>query len=206
MSFPSSPWAWILIYLSIGLLSAMVMALSEVIGRRRARDRFEASREQYPWCRYEDPPQETPLNILLQLMLASVVWLPIIVLVVGQEVHRDWAEKRRKAWEASPEGQAQYESDYRERVEQEVAPWVPIEWITRRNVAWEEFAAEYEESKEWAQLTRDAFELLWSQVSEADEVACFSTPDETWQKNFGRAGWVVLRNGEVVGQLVTILN
>lgn len=205
MSLLSLLQDWLPIYLAVGLLWAIAMTVTKVIEHRRCFTRSEALHDKFPSGRH-GPSREALFSTLAEFLLITIVWLPLVVSVVFQTIRDGQVEKRRKAWETSPEGKAHEERAYREMVEKEVAPWIPLAWLTERNIPWEQFAADYRESEAWAPLARDAFQLLWSQVAEADEVGYFSTPPETWQKNFGRAGWVVLRDGKVVGQLVTVMN
>lgn len=102
-------------------------------------------------------------------------------------------------------GQTDLQRRVQQAVEKDIAPWVPLEWITERNIPWAEFEADYRDSIHSAPRCRAAFELLRSRVYETDEICYFNSPPETWAHLHGRAGWVVLRDGKVSGQLVTAM-
>ena len=93
---------------------------------------------------------------------------------------------------------------HRESIAKAIAPCVPMSWITARDLPRTEFEADYQKSKEWITSKRDEFEELHRIVSEGDEVATFSSPPATWQYFGGRAGWAVIRNGVIIGQVVTV--
>ncbi len=122
----------------------------------------------------------------------------------------EWLERYRaakeKAWRESPAGQAESKRQYREDIEREIKPWICVDDLTRRNVPWSEFDADYQEFKNLFQRDRDIFEALMAKVQPGDEIASFSTHEETWKRMFGRGGWAIVRDGKVVAQLVTIMN
>ena len=122
----------------------------------------------------------------------------------------EWLERyltaKEKEWRESPAGEAESESQYREDIEREIKPWICVDDLTRRNVPWSEFDADYQEFKNLFQRDRDIFEALMAKVQPGDEIACFSTHEETWKRMFGRAGWAIVRDGKVVAQLTTIMN
>lgn len=52
----------------------------------------------------------------------------------------------------------------------------------------------------------DRWERLKASMQEGDELWEFSSPPETWQHLMGRAGVALVRDGDVVDFLVTVLN
>ena len=52
--------------------------------------------------------------------------------------------------------------------------------------------------KEWVKLK--------SQMEEHDEIFSFSSPPQSWENLAGRAGYALVRDGEVVASIVTMMN
>lgn len=50
------------------------------------------------------------------------------------------------------------------------------------------------------------WEALKNKMVEGDEVWTFSSPPETWENLFGRAGVALVRDGEIIDAIVTRLN
>ena len=48
--------------------------------------------------------------------------------------------------------------------------------------------------------------LLKAELRDGDELWLFSSPKETWQNLCGRGGICIVRDGEVVKTMVTVLN
>lgn len=199
--------SWLLGYLVVGLLlAAAVLALLRDDEKKAVKPHEEAvSRGEAPWC-FCRPPETIPRIPPHKFLLFSAVLVPELIYFAVRDLLALWKRKRREAWERSPAGQADLQRRVQQGVEAQIAPWVPVEWITEREIPWAEFEADYRDSINWAPLDRDAFALLWSRISETDEIGYFSTPPETWAHLCGRAGWVVLREGTVIGQLVIAMN
>lgn len=51
-----------------------------------------------------------------------------------------------------------------------------------------------------------AWKTLIEQIQEGDELWEFNSPEHKWREGMGSAGYVLLRNGEVVGSHVTRMN
>ena len=48
--------------------------------------------------------------------------------------------------------------------------------------------------------------MLISELQDGDELWLFSSPKETWQNLCGRGGICIVRNGEVIKSMVTVMN
>lgn len=198
---------WLAAYLALGLLITTAGLIFTAYSEKKTIEAFEnrKDRDEAPWC-FCRPPQRSPAVPVRKFVLLVAVVLPGIIVFAARDIFRHWEKNRREARKFSPEGQVELEHQCRQAVEDEISPWVPLEWITERNIPWEEFEGDYKDSTNWSPHARNAFDLLWRQVSEKDEIGYFKTPPDTWQNLSGRAGWVVLRDGKVIGQIVTIMN
>jgi len=52
--------------------------------------------------------------------------------------------------------------------------------------------------EEWKQLI--------AQMDTGDDLWQFRSPPETWRNMCGRAGYVVIRSGQIIGSVVTLMN
>lgn len=203
MPMALSPLDWLFGYLTIGLLIGLLFAVQELLNYRKALATFKDPSKPVPlWLDRALPERPSRGDYFVNLVW-SVIWLPIITFALAELIRDEWIRWRRAALLASPEYKAKLENDYREMLEKEISPWVSTDWITRRNVPWEEFAKNFEDSKTGLPFDRDAFELLWQRISKDDEICYFSTFGTTPPVRFALAGWAVLRNGKVIGQLIT---
>lgn len=199
-----NPWVWGSAYLVIGLVVSTCAYVQELLTRRNG----EKAPRLPPFFGENKPiPNEAGWSGEVVAFLAlTVIWLPAwIYFTVSEWLGRN-REAKEKARRESPVGKAESESQYREDIEREIKPWISPEDLTRRNVPWSEFDADYQEFKNLFQRDRDIFEALIAKVQPGDEIACFSTHEETWKRMFGRAGWAIVRDGKVIAQLTTIMN
>lgn len=203
MEFLSNPWILGSAYLAIGLAISVYVSFHDWLTKRNQEKTYMP-----PFFGESKPiPDEMGWSGHVVASLAlTVIWLPALIGFGVSEMLERHREEKEKAWRNSPEGRAELERNYRESIEREIEPWISPEDLTRRNVPWSEFDADYQEFKKLFQRDRDIFEALMARVQPGDEIACFSTHEETWKRMFGRAGWAIVRDGKVIAQLSTIMN
>jgi hypothetical protein len=103
----------------------------------------------------------------------------------------------------------QPESELQELAQEALAPRVPLEWITRRGVALAELQASVAQRVKQVG-ERDVYQVslenFVGMVQPGDELCEFRSPPESWAQLCGRAGVLILRNGQVKAQLVQMMN
>lgn len=203
MEFISNPWIWGAVYLATGLAIGVYASVHERLTKRNLENAYKP-----PFFSENKPiPNEAGWSgDVVAILALTVIWLPAWIYCTVSESLERFRAAKEKAWRDSPEGRSELERDYRESIEREIEPWISPEDLTRRNVPWSEFDADYQEYKNLFQRDRDIFEALMAKVQPGDEIACFSTHEETWKRMFGRAGWAIVRDGKVIAQLSTIMN
>ncbi len=83
--------------------------------------------------------------------------------------------------------------------EAEAASLAEIDWLRAQGISVSKPRVPFRaQSAEW-QALKDV-------MRDGDELWQFSSPEKTWERLMGRGGFVVLRDGEVIGKIVTIFN
>lgn len=203
MEYIRSPWAWFFAYWCIGLLIAGFELVRERLAARRL-----ASMPLPPFCTERGSLSKGP-DWIAQLFLGlflSLIWLPVGLYMMVTERLETYRAAKEAAWRETPEGLAAAEREYREGIERSIQPWIDIEDLTQRNVPWSEFDVDYQESKTLFQRDCDLFEAFVAKFQAGDEMASFSTHEETWKRMHGRAGWAIVRDSRIIAQHVTIMN
>lgn len=200
----TNPWILLAGYFVVGLALSLYFFVQE---HRAKRSRPQGNIQTLPlkgtYDELVSPDSDVPLVVHL---VAAIVWLPALLYVVVTERLEAYRVAKETAWRESPEGKAVMEREYREDIERSIQPWIGIEDLTQRNVPWSEFDIDYQESKTLFQRDRDQFEAFVAKFQAGDEMASFSTHEETWRRMFGRAGWAIVRDGRIVAQLITIMS
>ena len=78
---------------------------------------------------------------------------------------------------------------------------VPTEWLTHQ-VSIEEVEKKLERDTVFSQT----WELIKDRMEEGDECWAFRSPSEAWKQKMGRVGYAIVREGEPVDGIVTMLN
>lgn len=50
------------------------------------------------------------------------------------------------------------------------------------------------------------WEALKAQYQDGDKIYKFSSAEETWENLMGRAGYVLVRNNQVIAEIITLMN
>jgi hypothetical protein len=79
--------------------------------------------------------------------------------------------------------------------------WIPRQWLGRETSLEEIESAPYP-NELWLREWRE----FMSQMQPGDQLRWFSSPDEAWRLLAGRAGYAIVRQGEVVDAFIIILN
>jgi len=85
-------------------------------------------------------------------------------------------------------------------------------WLTKRTTVAEVEAASMVSNPELGPepvpfgFINDKWKALLAQMQPGDELWEFSSSEESWQHLAGRAGFALVRNGEVVASIVTMMN
>ena len=80
--------------------------------------------------------------------------------------------------------------------------WIPHEWLGSETTI-EQIESDFRDFNErWHTEWREFI----SQIQRGDELRHFFSPNETWLHLAGRAGYAIVRQGEVVDAFITILN
>jgi hypothetical protein len=82
---------------------------------------------------------------------------------------------------------------------------IPKTWLPKKFTAAESAKAHTTNGKPFGFLS-DKWESLTADIQPRDEVWSFSSPPESWRALSGRAGFALVRNGEPVRIMVTMLN
>lgn len=84
----------------------------------------------------------------------------------------------------------------------ECEDWIPREWLGSETSV-EEVEADFQDFGEhW----HDEWRSFISQMQPADQLRHFFSPNESWLLMAGRAGYAIVRQGEVVDAFITILS
>lgn len=81
--------------------------------------------------------------------------------------------------------------------------WIPREWLGGETSVEE---IESEELQGRSELYLAEWREFISQMRPGDELRHFFSSDESWLLMAGRAGYAIVRQGEVVDAFITILN
>jgi hypothetical protein len=82
---------------------------------------------------------------------------------------------------------------------------IPKTWLEKKFAAAEAAATHTTDGKPFGALA-DKWEALEADIEPGDEGWSFSSPRESWMALSGRAGFALVRNGEPVRIIVTMLN
>jgi hypothetical protein len=94
-----------------------------------------------------------------------------------------------------------YKPKRRARLEKEK---FPVEWLRRKTTIEEVEEKEITEKSHYLMLRE--WRMFKSSMKPGDELWEFCSPQETWAELMGRAGYVILRKGETVAEIVTMEN
>ena len=50
------------------------------------------------------------------------------------------------------------------------------------------------------------WEALKAQYQDGDKIYKFSSAEETWENLMGRAGYVLVRNNQIIAEIITLMN
>jgi hypothetical protein len=82
------------------------------------------------------------------------------------------------------------------------------EWLQKRvtqQEAWE-IMLDGESEDQVDDEAQAYWRLFWDHAQPGDEVWYWSTPPASWERKAGRAGFVIVRNGKFVFNILTLMN